>query len=70
MIAPTRSLTIVVGGSAMLTVLLYAYPEGWPAFIAINSGLITIACFDLISLPQKRDFCRPPRNVGTCRNAR
>jgi uncharacterized protein (DUF58 family) len=53
-IAPTRNLCALAAGPAILTLALYVFPNGWPAFIAINSGLVAIALLDLLSLPRKR----------------
>jgi uncharacterized protein (DUF58 family) len=55
-IAPTRNLCALAGGPAILTLVLYVFPNAWPVFIAVNSGLIAIALFDLISVPRKRSF--------------
>lgn len=56
MIAPTRNLCTLAAAPAILTLLLYAYPHGWPAFLAVNSFLIALALFDLISLPRTKRF--------------
>ncbi|MDB5342281.1 MAG: hypothetical protein JWP89_658 [Schlesneria sp.] len=56
MIAPTRNLCALAGGPAILTLVLYVFPNAWPAFVAVNSGLVAIALFDLISVPRKRSF--------------
>lgn len=56
MIAPTRILCTFAAGPAILTLLLYLYPHGWPAFVAVNSGLAAVALLDLISLPRKKKF--------------
>lgn len=63
MIAPTRNLSVLFAGAAFLTLLLYVYPSAWPAMIAVNSALFTVAGFDILSLPRKRSFL-PRREMG------
>ena len=63
MIAPTRSLCVIMGGVATLTLTLYAFPNGWPIFIVLNLIVVSLALLDVMGLPTRRDL-RVRRAMG------
>lgn len=63
MIAPTRNLCALVAGPAILTLALYVFPDGWPAFVVADSALVAFALFDLLSLPRRKSF-KARREMG------
>ncbi len=63
MIAPARLLCVLMGGVAVLSLVLYAFPSSWPVFVAINLSLALVAGYDLLNLPRKRDL-RAKRTLG------
>lgn len=56
MIAPARLLCVVMGGIAVLTFALYAFPTAWPIVAVLNLCVATIAVWDLLSLPMRREL--------------
>ena len=63
MIAPARLLCVVMGGTAILTLVLYAFPASWPSFLAINLSFAIVASIDLLSLTRQRDL-KARRTLG------
>ncbi|WP_010584415.1 DUF58 domain-containing protein [Schlesneria paludicola] len=56
MIAPARPLCVIMGGVAVLTLALYAFPSGWPIFVMLNLSIATLAAWDLLTLPTRREL--------------
>ena len=55
-IVPARTLCVLIGGVAFLTLILYVSPGSWPIFVLLNAAIILISVIDLFSLPRRRQF--------------